>query len=49
MFFGILGEWKAYVHRDGSLSAGEKARMMLSRETLEGSTITGMSTTSSTI
>lgn len=40
-FLGYLDEWKKYVNSDKSLSSADKARMMLSRETLEGITITG--------
>ena len=40
-FLGYLDEWKNYVNSDKSLSSADKARMMLSRETLEGITITG--------
>ena len=40
-FLGYLDEWKKYVNSDKSLSSADKARMMLSRETLERITITG--------
>ena len=40
-FLGYLDEWKKYVNSDKSLSSADKARMILSRETLEGITITG--------
>ena len=40
-FLGYLDERKKYVNSDKSLSSADKARMMLSRETLEGITITG--------
>ena len=40
-FLGYLAEWKKYVESDKSLSPADKAKMMLSRETLEGLTMTG--------
>ncbi len=40
-FLGYLAEWKASVDSRTGISDGDKARMCLSRETLEGLHITG--------
>jgi hypothetical protein len=40
-FLAYLAEWKREVDSNRDLSASERAKLLLSRETLEGLTITG--------
>ena len=41
VFLRYLNDWEVYVNNQLDLSAGDKSKMMLSRETLEGLRITG--------